>query len=171
MSVLTELAAFHFLSLILFFLNLYGHLCVAELPENGKSEDSMVLVKGGVTEVGLEKPIIPQDGEGPIRKIDVPSFYMDKTEVTNAQFKRFVDATGYKTEVRFQTLEILKHLGNILAFTFFFQAEKFGNSFVMQSFVSEEINSKITQSVSKDTLRLTTRRTFTNYQQKFTSWL
>ena len=55
MSVLTELAAFHFLSLILFFLNLYGHLCVAELPENRKSEDSMVLVKGGVTEVGLEK--------------------------------------------------------------------------------------------------------------------
>ncbi|XP_063728811.1 formylglycine-generating enzyme-like [Symsagittifera roscoffensis] len=125
MSVLTELAAFHFLSLILFFLNLYGHLCVAELPENRKSEDSMVLVKGGVTEVGLEKPIIPQDGEGPIRKIDVPSFYIDKTEVTNAQFKRFVDATGYKTE-----------------------AEKFGNSFVMQSFVSEEINSKITQSVA-----------------------
>lgn len=32
---------------------------------------------------------------GPVR---VPAFWMDRTEVTNAQFARFVEATGYVTE-------------------------------------------------------------------------
>ncbi|MFQ5729391.1 MAG: formylglycine-generating enzyme family protein [Waddliaceae bacterium] len=40
-------------------------------------------------------------GEAGIRyrsteKVFVPAFYIDKTEVTNEQFKRFLDATGYK---------------------------------------------------------------------------
>ena len=30
--------------------------------------------------------------------IDVPAFYMDKTEVTNSQFKAFLDATNYKPQ-------------------------------------------------------------------------
>jgi len=35
--------------------------------------------------------------EYPQHKVKVKSFWMDATEVTNAQFKRFVDATGYIT--------------------------------------------------------------------------
>ena len=33
----------------------------------------------------------------PIRNVKVDGFWMDETEVTNAQFKTFVDVTGYKT--------------------------------------------------------------------------
>jgi formylglycine-generating enzyme required for sulfatase activity len=33
----------------------------------------------------------------PVHKVRVDGFWMDKTEVTNAQFARFVEATGYKT--------------------------------------------------------------------------
>jgi formylglycine-generating enzyme required for sulfatase activity len=35
--------------------------------------------------------------EQPIRKISVAGFWMDRTEVTNAQFEEFVKATGYVT--------------------------------------------------------------------------
>lgn len=47
------------------------------------------------------------DGEGPVREVEVNPFSIGRTTVTNAQFARFVDATGYQTE-----------------------AERFGNSFV-----------------------------------------
>jgi len=40
----------------------------------------------------------PDDGEGPVRAIQVDSFYMDRTPVTNAQFKEFVDQTSYVTD-------------------------------------------------------------------------
>jgi formylglycine-generating enzyme required for sulfatase activity len=33
----------------------------------------------------------------PVLRVKVDGFWMDKTEVTNAEFARFVDATGYKT--------------------------------------------------------------------------
>ncbi len=35
--------------------------------------------------------------EGPRHRVAVDAFWMDQTEVTNAQFRRFVEATGYKT--------------------------------------------------------------------------
>ena len=33
----------------------------------------------------------------PIHRVSVDEFWMDATEVTNAQFAKFVDATGYVT--------------------------------------------------------------------------
>ena len=33
----------------------------------------------------------------PIHRVAVDGFWMDETEVTNAQFAKFVDATGYRT--------------------------------------------------------------------------
>ena len=35
--------------------------------------------------------------EYPKHKVSIPSFYMDETQVTNAQFQKFVDATHYIT--------------------------------------------------------------------------
>ena len=35
--------------------------------------------------------------KGPIHEVEVSPFWMDTTEVTNAQFRKFVEATGYKT--------------------------------------------------------------------------
>ncbi len=38
------------------------------------------------------------DGEGPIRKIRVDPFYIDRLPVTNLAFAEFVERTGYRTE-------------------------------------------------------------------------
>ncbi len=40
----------------------------------------------------------PDDGETPVHPVVVPGFWMDRCEVTNAQFDRFVVATNYRTE-------------------------------------------------------------------------
>ena len=40
----------------------------------------------------------PFDGELPQRLVELPAFDIDETPVTNAQFARFVDATGYITD-------------------------------------------------------------------------
>lgn len=40
----------------------------------------------------------PADGEGPAHTVILSAFEISPTAVTNAQFKAFVDATGYRTE-------------------------------------------------------------------------
>lgn len=40
----------------------------------------------------------PEDGEGPVREVDVDAFCIDATTVTNGEFTEFVDATGYRTD-------------------------------------------------------------------------
>jgi sulfatase modifying factor 1 len=40
----------------------------------------------------------PADGEGPVREVEVSSFRLAATPVTNADFRRFVRATGYHTD-------------------------------------------------------------------------
>ncbi len=39
----------------------------------------------------------PMPDSRPIHRVYVDGFWMDKTEVTNAQFERFIKATGYRT--------------------------------------------------------------------------
>ncbi|MFK7984267.1 MAG: formylglycine-generating enzyme family protein, partial [Saprospiraceae bacterium] len=56
----------------------------------------MVLIEGGTFEMGGDNDQARTD-EFPKVPTQVNSFWMDATEVTNAQFKAFVDATGYKT--------------------------------------------------------------------------
>jgi formylglycine-generating enzyme required for sulfatase activity len=60
------------------------------------AHDGMVWIPGGTYMMGAQD----QDGredEYPQHQVKVSGFWMDVTEVTNAQFKRFVDATGYVT--------------------------------------------------------------------------
>lgn len=40
----------------------------------------------------------PADGERPVHQVTLPSFEMDTSPVTNAEFARFAQATGYLTE-------------------------------------------------------------------------
>lgn len=75
------------------------------------SYDGMVQVQGGEFLMGAT------DNEGrmdeyPQHKVKVSSFWMDETEVTNAQFKKFVAATGYVTtaEIKPDWEEIKKQL-------------------------------------------------------------
>ncbi len=60
------------------------------------SVDGMVYIPGGTFDMGGDNDQASAD-EYPKHKVQVSPFYMDITEVTNAQFKRFVDATGYTT--------------------------------------------------------------------------
>ena len=55
----------------------------------------MVWIAGGEFRMGSVDPLGRPD-EAPIHRVRVDGFWMDATEVTNAQFRAFVDATGYK---------------------------------------------------------------------------
>ncbi|XP_053525142.1 formylglycine-generating enzyme isoform X6 [Artibeus jamaicensis] len=85
----------------------------------------MVLVPAGVFTMGTDDPQIKQDGEGPARRVTLDAFYMDAYEVSNTDFEKFVNATGYLTE-----------------------AEKFGDSFVFEGMLSERVKTGVQQAVA-----------------------
>jgi formylglycine-generating enzyme required for sulfatase activity len=41
---------------------------------------------------------VPADGEGPVRRVTLSAFGIDRYATSNARFARFVDATGYRTD-------------------------------------------------------------------------
>lgn len=65
-----------------------------------------------------------EDGEGPTFRVQVSDFEIQKFEVSNDEFAQFVEGTGYITE-----------------------AEIFGNSYVLDILLSEEVSSEITDAV------------------------
>ena len=56
----------------------------------------MVWIPGGEFAMGSTDPLA-RDDEQPVHRVRVRGFWMDATEVTNAQFRAFVQATGYRT--------------------------------------------------------------------------
>lgn len=91
-----------------------------------QSLDGMVQLPAGEFLMGTTSAEgFPEDGEGPVQKVTVESFYMDKYAVTNAQFAEFIAATQYKTE-----------------------AELFEWSFVFHLLLSEVTAKKVTQTVA-----------------------
>lgn len=62
----------------------------------GGPPPGMVWIPGGEFFMGSTDPLARPD-ESPIHHVRVDGFWMDITEVTNAQFKVFVEATGYIT--------------------------------------------------------------------------
>jgi formylglycine-generating enzyme required for sulfatase activity len=70
--------------------------CLADraTPAHAPSKDGMLLIKGGEFVQGAAAA---RREEGPPRKTRVGSFWIDRTEVTNDDFARFVAATGYVT--------------------------------------------------------------------------
>lgn len=86
-----------------------AHSCMAVPSRFGSNADTssvryngdtsvagMVLLPGGIFEMGGDNEQASAD-EYPKHKVQVSPFYIDVTEVTNAQFKKFVEATGYIT--------------------------------------------------------------------------
>lgn len=70
----------------------------------GPAPDGMVWIPGGEFSMGSEDPRgcvsgghDPMPDARPIHRVYVGGFWMDRTEVTNEQFARFVEATGYVT--------------------------------------------------------------------------
>ncbi|MGO4500785.1 formylglycine-generating enzyme family protein [Paenibacillus sp. 2RAB27] len=83
-------------------------------PPTRPAKEDMIYLPGGEFLMGTDdREGFPSDGEGPVRAVTIDPFYIDSYTVTNSEFKKFVEATGYVTE-----------------------AEKFGWSYVFHLFVS-----------------------------------
>lgn len=66
-------------------------------PKETSVPDQMMQIPGGTFTMGAKSNEAYRD-EFPKHTVQVDGFYMDKTEVTNAQFLEFVTATGYVTQ-------------------------------------------------------------------------
>jgi len=62
---------------------------------SGPAPEGMVWIPAGEFSMGSEEEMFTD--ARPIHRVALNGFWMDKTEVTNAQFTKFVDATGYVT--------------------------------------------------------------------------
>ena len=67
---------------------------ITKAPED--PPEGMVWIPGGTFQMGGQDEIHKPD-EHPVHKVSLDGFYMDATEVTNAEYARFVEATGYVT--------------------------------------------------------------------------
>lgn len=68
----------------------------ASPPQPGTKPDGMVWIPGGEFTMGTDDPE-SYEAERPAHRVRVDGFWMDATEVTNAQFRKFVEETGYIT--------------------------------------------------------------------------
>lgn len=64
--------------------------------------------------IGTDTPVFREDNESPVRRVDVAPFYLDRYEVSNADFASFVQDTRYASD-----------------------AEVFGDSFLFKGQLSE----------------------------------
>jgi formylglycine-generating enzyme required for sulfatase activity len=69
---------------------------LVKLLQSEKAPPGMVWIPGGEFTMGTKDPRAPSV-ERPAHCVRVDGFWMDETDVTNAEFRRFVDATGHVT--------------------------------------------------------------------------
>jgi formylglycine-generating enzyme len=74
----------------------FGADSIAIMQTGDTSMAGMIFIKGNSFSMGGDNNQASPD-EYPKHNVTVGDFYMDETEVTNAQFKKFVAATGYIT--------------------------------------------------------------------------
>lgn len=85
------------------------------------SPSGMIHIPAGPFRMGgSDSDGFPQDGEGPVRTVEVDAFFIDATAVTNQEFSVFAAATGYRTE-----------------------AERYGWSFVFVDAIAETARSHV----------------------------
>src|SRR4051794_5515104 len=74
------------------------HCDVAKNPpaheRDQRDSSDMLWIPGGTFRMGSDKHY-PE--EAPVHRVTVNGFWMDRTPVTNSQFRRFVQATGHVT--------------------------------------------------------------------------
>ena len=78
-------------------------------PPPGEAPAGMVWIPPGTFTMGDVGPLAYPD-EGPLNAVRLDGFWMDASEVTVAEFRRFVEATGYVT-----TAEVAPDVDEILA--------------------------------------------------------
>ncbi|MEM9549413.1 MAG: formylglycine-generating enzyme family protein [Bacteroidota bacterium] len=79
-----------------------------DLPSD---KEGMVLIPNGILHMGGDNDQADAN-EYPKHNVEISEFYMDITELTNEEFKEFVDSTGYKTlaERKIEWEELAKNL-------------------------------------------------------------
>ena len=76
----------------------HEHTLLVTKPDSLATPTGMVWVPGAKFAQGaVAQDKMAMDHEKPAIEVMVDGFFMDATEVTNAQFKTFVEATGYVT--------------------------------------------------------------------------
>lgn len=90
-----------------------------QYDEDSPPDDSLAIIPGGTVTIGTNSAIFHEDNESPEKTEKIKDFYIDKYEVSNDKFAKFVSATGYVTD-----------------------AEKFGDSFVFKGLISKEMQEK-----------------------------
>jgi formylglycine-generating enzyme required for sulfatase activity len=91
---LGSMKIFRFASTVILMLCLHGVVSAQDRSE--ASPAGMVRIEGGEFLMGSELPCSRMN-ERPVVKVRVDGFWIDQHAVTNAQFRKFVEATGYKT--------------------------------------------------------------------------
>ena len=87
------------------------------------STSEMIQLDGGPFWMGTENPEgFPADGEGPVRRVTVDPFFLDRYAVSNEQFTEFTKATSYKTD-----------------------SERFGWSFVFHGHIPKDLYPKMVE--------------------------
>jgi formylglycine-generating enzyme required for sulfatase activity len=67
--------------------------------DHSGAEFDMVALPGGAFLMGTDyENAFPDDGEGPVRRVTLSPFLLDRHTVSNRRFARFVEATHYVTE-------------------------------------------------------------------------
>ncbi len=69
-----------------------------------------VLIGGELFSMGSADSPHLQDGEGPVRRVWVDAFKIAKTAVSNSDFQRFVETTGYVTDAQRAGSSFVFHL-------------------------------------------------------------
>ena len=70
----------------------------------------LVSVPGGFFDMGTRRSTYPDDRDSPRRKTQVQPFLISPTCVTNAEYERFVQATGYRTIAETEGWSFVFHL-------------------------------------------------------------
>ncbi len=70
-----------------------GNEPAVEIKNIGNDEESMVLIPAGEFQMGSSGGM---KEERPVHTVYLDAFYIDKYEVTNAQYRKFMHATGHK---------------------------------------------------------------------------
>jgi serine/threonine-protein kinase len=86
-----------------------GRECVGDTRVRPKDEATMVYVPGGTFQMGSDEsdPLADAD-EFPKHEVTVDGFWMDRTEVTNAQFAVFLNECGDRAENGAKFIELEK---------------------------------------------------------------
>lgn len=74
--------------------------------EDKKTPSDMVFVRGGLFKIG-SNDFIEFEDEQPMHEVYIKDFYIDKYEVTVAEFEKFIKITGYKTTAEVENWSIV----------------------------------------------------------------